>query len=230
MGNGKLKKKLSFLSILTQVSILKSVYFNLKYFPMKTALKLPVVIHKHTFLRCCQGKVILPNKIYPGMIRIGARGLGVEDYKYRRTVWFNKGNVIFEGSAYVGSGSRLSVDEGAHLHLGNNFVITGASTIICNKDISLGNDSLLSWDVLLMDSDFHKILMNGKISNVPKSIIIGNHVWIGCRNTILKGVQIPDDVVIASNSVITHSVDESNIIIGGNRNNIVLKRNVDWLN
>lgn len=230
MGNGKLKRKHSLLSILTQVSILKSLYFNLKYFPLKTALKLPVVIHKYTFLRCCQGKVILPNRIYPGMIRIGARGLGVEDYKYRRTVWFNKGNVTFDGSAYVGSGSRLSVDESAHLHLGNNFVITGASTIICNKYISIGNDCLLSWDVLLMDSDFHNILIDEKKSNLPKPIIIGNHVWIGCQNTILKGVQILDDVVIASNSVITHSVDESNIIVGGNRNNIVFKRNIDWSN
>lgn len=214
--------------MLPQVSLIKTLYFNFNYFPIRIACRLPVFILRHTFLRCCQGSVILPEIVHTGMIRIGVRGLGVEDYKYKRVVWYNKGTVQFEGTAYLGSGSRISVSDSGKLVLGDNFVITGASTIICEKEITFGNECLLSWDVLLMDSDFHDIIVDAEKTNYPQPINIGNHVWIGCQNTILKGVNIPDNVIIASNSVITRSVEESNIIVGGNRGNIIIKKNVNW--
>ena len=54
---------------------------------------------------------------------------------------------------------KISVKEHASLFLGNNIWVTGGNTtIICNKNIMINDDCLLSWDILLMDTDFHKIL------------------------------------------------------------------------
>lgn len=78
-----------------------------------------------------------------------------------------------------------------------------------------------------MDSDFHKIFnMQNEIINLPSPVHIGNHVWIGCRSTILKGVNIPDNSVVAAGSVMTKSFSESYYIYGGN--NLRLKNNIDW--
>ena len=39
--------------------------------------------------------------------------------------------------------------------------------------------------------------------NLPVSI--ANHIWIGAKSTILKGTELPDDVVIGYGSIITNS-------------------------
>ena len=105
--------------------------------------------------------------------------------------------------------------------------MSGNSSIICQKDISFGNDCLLSWDILVMDSDFHKILnRQDETVNAPSPIRIGNHVWIGCRSSILKGVQIANHTVIAAGAVITKTLPDAHSIYGGN--NLKLKSDIDW--
>lgn len=81
-----------------------------------------------------------------------------------------------------------------------------------------------------MDTDSHDIIdKNGFKMNYPKSISIGNHVWIGCRNTILKGVAIGDNSIVSANSTLTKSVIEGNCIIGGHGKSLeVIKREVNW--
>ena len=80
-----------------------------------------------------------------------------------------------------------------------------------------------------MDTDYHKIFNEkNEIINEDKPIRIGNHVWIGCRNTILKGVTIADNNVIAANSTITKSFRSSGCVIGNN--NEILKSNIGWSN
>ena len=80
-----------------------------------------------------------------------------------------------------------------------------------------------------MDTDYHKILNeNDEIINEDKPINIGNHVWIGCRNTILKGVTIAENNVIAANSTITKSFYSTESVIGNNTE--VLKSNIRWNN
>lgn len=123
---------------------------------------------------------------------------------------------------------KISVKEHASLFLGNNIWVTGGNTtIICNKNIMINDDCLLSWDILLMDTDFHKILnSDNTIINKEKHIHIGKHVWIGCRTTILKGVSIANNNVIAANSTITKSISTENCIIG--RNTEMLKTGIQW--
>lgn len=116
------------------------------------------------------------------------------------------------------------------LVIGPNFCITGGSEIICQNKISFGEGCLISWDVLLMDTDHHHILDNkGNTLNEDKAINIGNHVWIGCRNTILKGISIADNIIIAACSVITHDLNLPNCIVGVHGENTrIIKEGVNW--
>lgn len=162
-----------------------------------------------------------------GLLSVGRKCIGTLDHKYVRTVWEVSGEIVLEGKVGLGSGSRISVAPKAVLKFGNNFTMTGNSSIVCQKEISFGDNCLLSWEILIMDSDFHKISnMRHEVVNVPAPISIGNHVWIGCRSTILKGVHIADNTVIAAGAVITRSLTECHSIYGGN--NKKLKTDINW--
>lgn len=47
-------------------------------------------------------------------------------------------------------------------------------------------------------------------------IVVGNNCFIGERATLLYGVELADNIIVAAGSVVTKSFSESNIIIGGN--------------
>ena len=211
------------------ISLFKTIYFNLYYFPLSDAVKLPVFIYKNVVLADLGGAVIINGSIETGIIKIGEYNVGSLDFKCERTIWQNNGTVIFNGAANIGSGSRLSVNEEGLLRIGSAFCITGKSTIICNSEITIGNNCLLSWDILIMDTDFHHIHdYNNEIINPQESIVIGDNVWICCRNMIFKGVRICNDVVIAAGSKITKDITTPNAIIGGIDKQLVIKEKIYW--
>lgn len=212
------------------LSIWKTIYFNFHYFPFKTALHLPVFIYKRVCFNTVQGRIVFETPIKTGMVRFGLPSLGIQDHKYERTVLELTGTLVFMGRAFIGQGSRICVGKEGVLTLGKSFKITGNTDIICQKEVSFGSNCLLAWDILIMDTDFHFVLdKDGKIINLPRPIIVGDHVWIGCRNTVLKGVTIASDTVISSNSTVTRSVLERNCIVGGHGKSLeILKQGIDW--
>lgn len=208
------------------LSLPKTLRFNLHYFPLKTALKLPVFVSHRTFLRELNGKIVLPEKVDTAMIKIGFGDVGHYDRKRSRSIWQVSGTVAFGGKASIGHGSKLSVR--GNLTLGADFNMTAESTIVCAHQISFGNDCLLSWDILIMDTDEHPIYnQEGIRTNPDKPIIVGNHVWIGCKCTLLKGTEIPNNAVVAAGTLLTSAFSGENQVIGGNPP-AILKSNVRW--
>lgn len=213
---------------LGQILSPKTLYFNFKYLPFHQAVKLPFFITIRTCLLETKGKVTIEGPVYPGMIRIGFSEVGVFDKRYNRAIWEVRGNVHFEGNALFKFGSRVSVGENASLHIGKDFRLSPDSKVICFHRVKFGHNVRISWESTIMDTDFHKILtLDGEQINPSKPIAIGDNVWIGMRVTILKGVNIQSDNIIASNSYLNKSIDESFSIIGGHPAK-VLRRNVTW--
>ena len=207
-------------------SIPKTLRFNLHYFPLKTALKLPVVVSHRTFLRELNGEVVLPETVETAMVKIGFGDVGHYDRKHSRSIWQVSGRVSFGGKASIGHGSKLSIR--GDLALGADFNMTAESTIVCAKSIRFGNDCLLSWDILVMDTDEHPLYdKEHKRINPDKPIIVGNHVWIGCKCVLLKGAEIPDNTVLAAGTLLTSAFSGEQQVIGGNPPSI-LKREVRW--
>lgn len=207
---------------------LKSIYFNFKYLSFKKAIKLPILISKKVYLRKTGGEIKIDSPIKTGMIQIGYGNIGIFDKKKSRSIWQVSGRIVFKGKAHFGHGSKISVNKGASIEFGNNFKITAESEIISQKSIHFGNSVLVSWDCLIMDTDFHKIYnFERKIINKPKPIFIGNNVWIGCRNVILKGSKISDGSIIGANSFLSKDISNKSGIFIGNPIKLV-KENVTW--
>ena len=207
-------------------SIPETLRFNLHYFPLKTALKLPVFVSHRTFLRELHGKVVLPTDVQTAMVKIGFGDVGHYDRKRSRTIWQVSGTVKFVGKAGIGHGSKVSVR--GNLTLGDGFNMTAESTIVCAKEIIFGNDCLVGWDILVMDTDEHPLYdMKGNRTNPDKPIVVGNHVWIGCKCALLKGTQVPDNTVIAAGTLLKSAFTGENQVIGGNPPTI-LKSDIHW--
>ena len=207
-------------------SIPKTLRFNFHYFPFVTALKLPVVVSHRTYLRELHGKVVLPEKVETAMVKIGFGDVGHYDRKRSRGIWQVSGTVSFGGKASIGHGSKLSVR--GDLKLGAGFNMTAESTIVCAKDVTFGDDCLLSWDVLVMDTDEHPLYnKDNERINPDKPIVVGNHVWIGCKCILLKGAEVPNDTVLAAGTLLKSAFAGENQVIGGNPPSI-LKREVHW--
>ena len=207
-------------------SLPKTLRFNFHYFPLKTALKLPVVVSHRTYLRELHGKVELPEKVERAMVKIGFGDVGHYDRKRSRGIWQVSGLVSFGGKASIGHGSKLSVR--GNLKLGAGFNMTAESTIVCAKEITFGDDCLLAWDVLVMDTDEHPLFdKDNERINPDRPIVVGNHVWIGCKCVLLKGAEVPNDTVLAAGTLLKSAFAGENQVIGGNPPSI-LKREVHW--
>ena len=145
------------------------------------------------------GKVVIYNNKV-GAVQIGFGYVGIVDKKYCRSLWENTGVIEFKGSARLGIGTKI-VCKG-HLIIGDNFVINAKSSVVCMNKITIADGCLISWDCLLMDSDFHKIYNKDDSLrtslNQDAEINIGSNVWIGCRTTVLKGTTIPNNAVIGA--------------------------------
>lgn len=156
---------------------LKTIYFNFRYLPFRQAIKLPVWVSRHCRIRKAAGSVRITAPIRMGMIRIGYDGVGIFDNRRSRSIWKNSGEVIFRGRASLGHGARISVEKEGRLIFGDHFTLTAESAIACAKNISFGDGCLLSWDILIMDTDWHRLKEGDRVTNPPAAVVIGNHVW-----------------------------------------------------
>ena len=206
---------------------IKTIYVNFMLLPFKDALKLPIVVSRKTKIKSLDGKVLIVTKVRTAMIKIGFGDVGIFDYRYERTILEVNGQIIFKGTAVIGKGSRICIGEEGVLELGNNFLIAARTTIICFKNIRIGADCVFSWENIIMDTDFHQIHSSGIEMNVPEPILIGNHVWIGMRCTILKGSKISEGCVIAAHTLISTDLKAKQAIYGGSPTKII-KQNITW--
>jgi len=127
----------------------------------------------------------------------------------------------------VGFGYALSADFDSSILLQARTpqaeIIVGMKTQIMNgcqfvavDRIKIGDDCMIGPACLIMDSDFHQIDPTKRGENGNTSpIVIEENVWVGARVTILKGVHIGRDAVVAAGAVVVRDVP-AGAIVGGN--------------
>ena len=107
---------------------------------------------------------------------------------------------------------------GAQISIGDESGLSG-TTICAAKSVSIGKRCLIGADVLIADTDFHPIAMEGRrykgVSEAASSpIVIEDDVFIGARSIILKGVRIGQGSVIGAGSVVTKDIPANSVVAG----------------
>lgn len=95
--------------------------------------------------------------------------------------------------------------------------------------IYIGKDCMFANYIDVRTGDSHSIIdmeTNQRI-NYAQDIFVNDHVWVASHVSILKGVHIAKDSVVATRAMVTKPFDESNVLIGGIPAKII-KRNINW--
>ena len=113
--------------------------------------------------------------------------------------------------------------------IGNYVTIRGNSVIGAVDSIMIGDYVIISSDVVIYDNNNHptsianrkRMLESGfygPLWDWPHSkaapVKIGNHVWIGKRAIILKGVTIGDGSIVGMGTVVTKDVPPNSLAVG----------------
>lgn len=126
-----------------------------------------------------------------------------------------EGTYEFAPGSRVRRHAKLNVAKGAVIRLGEGSRIGARANINVATGLTIGVDSGMSWDVEILDTDFHVVLDGeGNPRTSSKAIVIGDHVLIGARAMILKGVTIGDGAIVAAGAVVTKNVEAGTIVAG----------------
>jgi acetyltransferase-like isoleucine patch superfamily enzyme len=139
-----------------------------------------------------------------------------------------KSELIIDGDFIIGNGTRIIVDNGASLYIGGKrnesaSGITEKSLIMVRKKVHIGTDCIIAWNVFITDCDWHSI--NGK--DIQDDVTIGDHVWIACNTSILKGAKVGNNCIVGAHSVISKDTLPDGTLVAGNPIKI-LAHNVQW--
>lgn len=158
----------------------------------------------------------------PGALEFGKR---YAQCNYRESLLKlgDSSKLVVSGHFTFYTGCQICVNQDAVLDLGSGY-INADTKIDCFNHIIIGNDVAIAEGVLIRDSDNHRIVPGD--SPVSQPIRIGDHVWIGLRAIILKGVTIGTGSIVAAGALVTRDVPE-NCLVGGVPAKVI-KSDIQW--
>jgi Hexapeptide repeat of succinyl-transferase len=122
------------------------------------------------------------------------------------------GEFNVEGTFALYGGASLVVASGGVVEAKGGGGLNNGASISCFERITIGEVAFIGPDVLIRDSDSHVTSTGTRPPTQP--ITIGDHVWIGARAIILKGVTIGDGASVAAGSIVTKDVAPRTLVAG----------------
>lgn len=107
----------------------------------------------------------------------------------------------------------LYINYGKHTKIGKNVFINFNCVFLDLGGITIEDNVLLAPNVSLL-SEGHPISPEERHSLIPNPIHIKKNAWIGANATILQGVTIGENSVVAAGSVVSKDVPD-NVVVGG---------------
>lgn len=103
---------------------------------------------------------------------------------------------------------------GENTRVGRNVFINQNCTLYDLGGIAMGDDVMIGPNVSLITSG-HPLAPSQRRAGVTASpIIIGRNVWIASGATVIGGVTIGDNAVVAAGSVVTRNVPPNTLVAG----------------
>ena len=166
---------------------------------------------RETSARAFYGGVLRHRLLRRQAIWIGSRTVldGAERVRVRPGA-----ELVCDGVVSLQRGIRVVVD-GGRLQIGHGTNVNGLGTrLLCAQEVTIGEHCTFSWDVQVLDNDFHAITVDGVERPSVAPVRIGDRVWVGTRAVVLKGVTIGDGAVVAAGAVVTSDVPAGTVAAG----------------
>jgi len=104
-------------------------------------------------------------------------------------------------------------DFGKNIHIGENVFINACCHFQDHGGVTLGDGCQIGHNVVFATLN-HGIEPENRRFTYPAPIVLGRNVWVGSNSTILQGVTIGDNSVVAAGAVVTKDVP-ADTIVGG---------------
>lgn len=202
------------LRVLLHVSILRSLYWS-------SRCKGWCLLSRGTRLKVDRGgRIEIPagSFLFLGFHNFNSKSCSVRVFKNAR--------FSVSGTVQILRGVRVIILPGARLEIGSRTYISDNSTLVCANQVKIGSECSISWNTNIFSEIGHELIVNGEARPRNAPLVIGDRVWIGAGATIIPGVTISDQAVIAAGSVVTKDVP-SGVVVGGNPAHIIHK-NISW--
>ena len=142
---------------------------------------------------------------------------------------FQKKGMVTIGDDCIIHGSIIIYSDQAEVKIGNRVYIGADTTLFCYDRIEFKDDILVSWGCTFIDTNAHAVQWENRKNDVLNwhsgikdwssvehgGIVVESRTWIGFNSTILKGVILGEESIVAAGSVVTRPVDRKSIV-GGN--------------
>lgn len=144
----------------------------------------------------------------------------------------NRGKIVAgKNLSIVGSPIKVSLNtefKDSRIIVGDNVFINYGVDLGASQLIEIGNNVKIGPLTNIIDNNYHLVDSNDSLTSSPVSI--RDNVWIGRGCTILKGVTIGGNSVIATGSVVTKDVP-ANVLVGGTPAKFIRQLNIEegWL-
>lgn len=104
-------------------------------------------------------------------------------------------------------------DFGKNITTGKDVFINACCHFQDHGGVTLGDGCLIGHNVVFATLN-HDFTPEYRTSMKPAPIVLGKKVWVGSNSTLLQGVTVGDNAIIAAGSVVTKDVP-ANVIVGG---------------
>lgn len=142
----------------------------------------------------------------------------------------NHNHIIFAQDVFGKQVDLCTEDDGNCIFVDEGTSFAGAIHLACieGSRITIGKNCLFSSEIVFRSGDSHAVTdLEGNRINPARDIVFGDHIWVGHRALVNKGVHIGNDNIIGTGAIVTKSILQSNCVIAGVPAR-VLKTGVNW--
>ena len=120
------------------------------------------------------------------------------------------------GTVSLQQGSRIIVEDGGRLIIGDDVGINANCYIAVHNEVRIGNNTIFGPGVVVVDQDHDYKAEGGLKAEKYKvgKVEIGNNVWIGANAVILRDTVIGDNAVIGAGCVVKGDIPCDTVYTG----------------
>lgn len=107
----------------------------------------------------------------------------------------------------------LYTDYGKNIKIGEGVFINACCHFQDHGGVTIGDGCQIGHNVVFATLN-HELAPERRKTTRPAPIVLGKNVWIGSNATILQGVTIGDNAIVAAGAVVTKDV-EPDTVVGG---------------
>ena len=137
-------------------------------------------------------------------------------------ITFRSDNALVYISSCKKHPCKMKIDAwgGTTAYIGKDNYFNGVMNVILSErqNLIMGGNGVFSFDIWIRTADPHILydIENSKRINMSRSVLIGDHVWLGQNALILKGSRVGSGSVIAAAAVLAGKDVPSNSVFAGN--------------